>query len=249
MHPAAGLDPEPDSGCRAVRHQHRYGEHRDLPQAFGLKQVVLGEQGVGAADPGADDGAEPLEVQLRGAGVGPCLPGSDQRDLLAAVEPSGLHPWQDLRRFDGQLGLDPHRQFVLLHPGIGERGDAASPGEHALPGLDRCPAQWGGRADSGDDDSLFAHGLPLVFRAVSGVLRVVPSAPRSPDGMVRGRCAGNRGRPVPDGCAGDRPGLVRCIPQGAPNQPDADPVRTGCARCNRPRRRPSSGWPARRPGS
>ena len=64
MHPAPGLGPQPDGGRRTVGHQHRHGQHRDLADALLLQDVVLAEQGEGAADAGADHDADPFRIEF-----------------------------------------------------------------------------------------------------------------------------------------------------------------------------------------
>ena len=117
-----------------------------------LQDVVLGEQGLRAADAGADADGEPLRVEagVGQAGVGPGLLRGDQRDRLGAVQPAQLDPVEHLGRLDGQLGGDPDRQ--LLGPLLGERTHPGAAGEHGVPGRRDVPAERGRRAEPGDDD-------------------------------------------------------------------------------------------------
>ena len=83
-----------------------------------LQQVVLAHQGVHATDAGADDHRQPVRVDLVRAELG-VLPGllrRDQRDLLGPVQPAGLHPGQDVGRFDGQRRGEGHGQAESLDP-------------------------------------------------------------------------------------------------------------------------------------
>ena len=144
-----------------VGHEHRDGERGDLAQAGTLQQVVLVEQRDRAADAGADHDGEPLRVdRLAGfaqARVRPRLLGGDERDLLAAVQPPGLHPGEDLERGDRQRRGDLHRQVEPAHPRVRlvvDVLDAGAAREHRLPGGRDVPTERGGGAQPGDDDLL-----------------------------------------------------------------------------------------------
>ena len=62
VHAGLGAQLQADVRGRAVRHEHRDGQRRDLAQALLLQDVVLAEQGQRAADAGADDHGEPQRV-------------------------------------------------------------------------------------------------------------------------------------------------------------------------------------------
>ena len=62
VHAGLGPELETDPGRRAVGHQHRHGVRRDPARPARLQDVVLGEQGLRAADAGADADREPLPV-------------------------------------------------------------------------------------------------------------------------------------------------------------------------------------------
>jgi hypothetical protein len=155
VHPGPRPELQADPGRGPVRHEHRHGERRDLAQARPLQQVVLVEQGDGAADARADDHGEPLGVDLRRARVGPRLARGDQCHLLAAVQPARLHPRDRLQRRHGQRRGDLHRQVVPGHPlvlVVVDPAHAALAGEQGLPGGRNVAAERSGGPEPGDDD-------------------------------------------------------------------------------------------------
>ena len=105
---------------------------RDPPRPGRLQDVVLGEQGLRAADAGADadrraaPGRAPESA--RPASAQACVRG-DQRDRLGPVQPAQLDPVDHLGRVDGQLGGDPDRQ--LRGPLLGERPTPERPASMA----------------------------------------------------------------------------------------------------------------------
>src|SRR5690606_15010298 len=153
-----------------VGHQHWHRQRRDLADTVLLQQVVLLQQRERAADTRADGDAEPVGVDVlllvRGwfeTGVGPRLTRCDQSDLLAAVEPAGLHAWELLRRLLGEHCADLHRQVDLVDPLGVELADAATAREQAVPGGRDVRAERRGGAEPGDHDVDIAHWcLPEV---------------------------------------------------------------------------------------
>src|SRR4029077_6246629 len=106
--------------------------------------------------------AEPLRVDLGRARVGPRLAGRDQRQLLAAVHPPGLHATHDLHRVGSGLRREPYRQ--ILRPRLGEPVYAAAALQHRRPGRRDIPAERGDRREPGDDDGLACgHAEPPAF--------------------------------------------------------------------------------------
>ena len=83
-------------------------------------------------------------------GVRPGLAGRDQRGLLGAVEPAGLHARDRLGRVDGHRRGDPDRQ--LLGPVLLELDDAGAPFEQAGPERLDVATDRGGCPEAGDDD-------------------------------------------------------------------------------------------------
>ena len=61
-------------------------------------------------------------------GVGPGLPRGDQRELLAAVHPAGLHAADGLGGVGRGGARDPDRE--ILGPVVGQCLHAAAAGEH-----------------------------------------------------------------------------------------------------------------------
>nr|BFE75601.1 hypothetical protein GCM10020092_089020 [Actinoplanes digitatis] len=70
-----GAELEADPGGGAVGHQHRHGVRADPARPEGLQDVVLGQQGLRAADAAAEADGEPLGVEtgVLEAAVGPGL--------------------------------------------------------------------------------------------------------------------------------------------------------------------------------
>ncbi len=171
-----GLGPEVDRhpGGRPVRHQHRHGVRRDLADTGALQHVVLLQHRHRPAGAGADHHRDPLPVHLRTPRVGPRLAGRDERQLLAAVQSSGLDPVHHLGRFDGELAGDPDRQFGRPLPV--DRPDAAPALQHGLPGGRGGAAERGGGPQAGDQNAVGVH---VGFRAHSSA-PFVAMAQRSP---------------------------------------------------------------------
>ena len=97
---------------------------RDPPGPAGLQDVVLGEQGLRAADAGADADREPLRVDARrrpGPASAQACCGGDERHRLGPVEPAQPDPVEHLGRVDRELRGDPDRQ--LLGPLLGQGAD------------------------------------------------------------------------------------------------------------------------------
>src|SRR6185295_13336729 len=155
------------------------GVRRHPARPAGLQDVVLGQQGLRAADAAAHHDREAVLGHARLAGLRPGLPGRDQRELFGPVEPAGLHAVDLLEGRLCQLGRDAHRK--LLGPVVGQLVDPGPAGEERFPGRRDVPAERGGRAEPGDDD-LNSHALlfrmyetasPTVFRfwtSSSGIL-------------------------------------------------------------------------------
>ena len=155
---APGTEEQAHVGCGCVGHQHRHRERGHAARALVTQEVVVVEEGGHAADAGGDGDAEAVlvDVGVLEAGVLPSLHGRHDGELGGPVEASGLDPLDDLGRFDGHPGRDLDRH--LLGPVLGQVTHAGLALDHRLPGGRDVPAQGGGGAEAGDDDSLRRHG-------------------------------------------------------------------------------------------
>ena len=114
VHPGARSEFDPDPPRRAVRHEHRDRERgQSLPAAV-AQRVVGGEDGGDPADAAGHDHAEPLRRHLGRARGRPRLPGRDDRELLAPVEPPRLDAVEHRGRLDRGRRGDPGRQARVL---------------------------------------------------------------------------------------------------------------------------------------
>ena len=227
MHAAAGLGPEPDGGGRTVRHQHRDGQHGDLAQALGLQQVVLAEQGSAPPMP------VPTTTPSR-SGSSSGAPASAQASR-AATSATCWHRSSRRASTRGSTSVGStasgawiaHRQVVLLDPRLGERRDADRPSSMACQVSGAVPPMG------------VVAPMPVTTTSWSW-----PASMSSPAQLCRPaasvmQCPARRARTLSVTPAAAASGAPRL----------GEPVTPCCARCSRRRRRRSSGWPARRPGS
>ncbi len=130
--PACAPSSRPTQRGRAVGHEHRHGVRGDPAGPAGLQDVVLGEQGLRAADAGADADGEPLRVEP-GSRPGRRRP----RPACAAMRATAsdrssrrsLTRSMHLGRVDRELRGDPHRQ--LRGPLLGQRAHPGRPASMA----------------------------------------------------------------------------------------------------------------------
>ena len=165
--PGLGAQLQPDVGGRAVRHEHRDGQRRDLAQRPAVSRMSSWPSSVSAppmpvptitaSRSGSTTGSSPAQP-----GVRPGLAGGDDRHLLAPVQPAGLDPLEHLGGLHRQLRGDPHRQVEPVDPlGVQPR-HPRPPGEQGVPGRRGVPAERGRRAVPGDDNVSRTHWVSEI---------------------------------------------------------------------------------------
>ena len=161
-----GAELESDPGRGAVGHEHRHRVRGHAARTAGLQDVVLAEQGRGAADPRTDTDGQSLRVEPT---VVPARPASAHASWAAmsatASERSSRRSFTRSSTSAGstcELRGDPHRQ--LLGPLLRQGGHARPAGEHGVPGRRDIPAERGGRAEPGDDYVRTGHGQAQCLR-------------------------------------------------------------------------------------
>ena len=178
VHPGLGADGQAHGGGRAVGHEHRDGEGGDPLGALLLQDVVLAEQGQGAADAGAEDDGDAQRVDpgVGAAGVAPGLLGGDDGDLLAAVEPAGAHPVQLLGRLDGEAGDELGGQSLTQSSVIRLTPDR--------------PASSASQVEATSPPRGVVAPSPVTTMSAVGVLMDVPSWDGAGRRSAAGRCGG-----------------------------------------------------------